>query len=262
MSQQNKKSPEITLLLVVKNEAENLQHNYNWLDKCKSINEIVAVDDCSSDDTKKIIEKLSSKKRKVKIFDRELSKDFASQRNFGVSKSSNDWILWLDADERPSEKLIRFINHIDINRYNAFSFKRTDIFLGKKLNHGETAKQSFTRLFNKTNGKFVGSVHEIWKTNKNIINRKDVEILHYSHRTLKSFIQKINFYSDIRAKELFDQKIKASIFDIIIYPTGKFIQNYIFKAGFLDGTPGIIMALGMSFHSFLVRAKLWHLYQN
>jgi hypothetical protein len=75
-------------------------------------------------------------------------------------------------------------------------------------------------------------------------------------------MEKINFYSDIRAHELFQQKIHTNLFQIVFYPLGKFLYNYIVRLGFLDSTPGIIMALSMSFHSFLVRAKLWHLWQS
>ena len=116
----------------------------------------------------------------------------------------------------------------------------------------------FLRFFNKKYGCFTGAVHEIWQSPKEIENKK-IHIHHYPHQSLKSFIKKINFYSDIRAQELYDQNQKSSLFQIFFYPLGKFIQNYFFKLGFLDSTPGIIMALGMSFHSFLVRAKLWHL---
>jgi len=261
MNLKNKNKPKISLLLCVKNEAENIKKNFDWLDSCKTINEIIVVDDNSTDDTKKLSEKLESKNRTVKIFDRELNNNFADQRNFGISKTTNKLVLWIDADEKPSNKLIVFLNNIDKHQYYNVSFKRDDIFLGKRLKHGETANLKFIRLFNKNYGFFTGAVHETWQSNENIID-KNLTIFHYSHKTLKSFIQKINFYSDIRAKELFEQKRYVSLFHIIVYPVGKFIDNYFFKLGFLDSTAGIIMALSMSLHSFLVRAKLWHLYQK
>ncbi|MFN4212849.1 MAG: hypothetical protein ACK4FL_02720, partial [Microgenomates group bacterium] len=47
------------------------------------------------------------------------------------------------------------------------------------------------------------------------------------------------------------------IFEIIFYPLGKFILNYFIYLGFLDGPAGFAYAFLMSFHSFLVRAKLY-----
>lgn len=254
-------TPNLSLLLLTHNESENIKKNFKWLNKCKTINEIIVVDDNSADDTKEELKKLSNKNRTIQIFSRGLDGDFSVQRAFGISQAKNNLIFWLDADEYPSNKLIQFLNHIDKHRCNSYAFKRQDNFLGKELKHGETVSQSFIRLFNKKKGSFIGKVHERWASTTPPI-RKNLLIFHYSHQTLQSFIQKINFYSDIRAQELFHQKIRPSLFQIILYPLGKFIQDYFFELGFLDSTPGIILALGMSFHSFLVRAKLWHLYQK
>jgi len=254
-------NPHLSLLLLTKNESKNLEKNFDWLRNCKSIREIVVIDDNSNDNTVEICQKLASKNRIVQVFSRELNNDFASQRNFGVSKANNNWILWLDADEKPSKKLIHFLNHFDSYQYKNYSFKRQDIFLKHKLKHGETAYLNFTRLFNKKYGHFGGQVHENWETAKLIKNTKYL-IFHHPHSTIKSFIQKINLYSDIRAKELFKQQESTSMFEIIFFPIGKFIQNYFLRLGFLDGTPGIIMALCMSFHVFLNKAKLWHLYKQ
>lgn len=250
--------PKITLLLLTHNEQEKIDKNFGWLDKCPSINEIIAVDDNSEDKTIEKVKKLQSKSCMVKIFSRGLDSDFSAQRNFGVSKAANDWILWLDADETIDNEFIDFIGHIDNDKYYNYSFRRHDIFLGHQLKHGETSSQYFLRLFNKLHGKFIGQVHEIWQSDKSIFH-SDAYITHTSHATLKSFFNKINFYSDIRARELYSNGVKTNLFQIICYPKAKFIQNYFFRQGFLDGTPGIILALGMSFHSFLVRSKLWHL---
>ena len=67
----------------------------------------------------------------------------------------------------------------------------------------------------------------------------------------------INYYTDLRAQELLNNGVKVKIYHIVLYPIAKFILNYIFKLGFLDGLEGLIFAILMSFHSFLVRAKLW-----
>lgn len=253
--------PHLSLLLLTKNESTNLEKNFDWLKKCKTIKEIIIIDDNSTDETLNQVKKLQSIHRQVKIFSRELNNDFASQRNFGISKTKYNWVLSLDPDEKPSKKLIRFLNHFDKYQYKSYSFKREDIFLHQTLKHGENAHLHFTRLFNKKYGKFVGQVHETWQS-KHLPQKTKFIIYHYSHQTIKSFIQKINFYTDIRSQELYHQHSKTNLFQIIFFPMGKFIQNYFFRLGFLDGTPGIIMALCMSFHVFLNKAKLWHLYKT
>ncbi|MFA5749632.1 MAG: glycosyltransferase family 2 protein [Candidatus Shapirobacteria bacterium] len=261
MTQNKLKKPNISLVLLTKNESKNLEKNFDWLDSCRRIKEIIIVDDNSTDNTLEIAQNFNSKTRSVQIFNRGLDGDFSAQRNFAVSKTKYNWVFYLDADERPSKKLIRFLNHIDKLKYKNYSFKRHDTFLKHELKYGETAYLDFVRLFKKKYGHFVGQVHEDWQSPK-IIKETKLIIYHNSHSTLKSFIQKINFYTDIRSKELFDQNITTNIFEIIFFPIGKFIQNYFLRLGFLDGTPGIIMALCMSFHVFLNKAKLWHLYKQ
>jgi len=261
MTQNSHQKISISLILLTKNESKNLEKNFDWLDSCRRIKEIIVIDDNSTDNTVEIAKKLSSKNRIVKVFNRGLVNDFATQRNFAVSKTKYNLVLWLDADELPDKRLIRFLNHIDDTQYKNYSFKRHDTFLKHELKHGETAYLDFVRLFNKKYGHFVGQVHEVWESPKPVKETNFI-IYHNSHSTLKSFIQKINFYTDIRSQELFKQKIRTNIFEIIFFPIGKFVQDYFFRLGFLDGTPGIIMALCMSFHVFLNKAKLWHLYKQ
>ena len=256
-----KVNPSLSLLLLTKNESENIKKNFSWVGKCQTIKEIIVIDDYSTDDTFDQLKKLQSKTQKVRIFSRNLNNNFAAQRNFGISKCKHDWILALDPDEKPTDKLTLFLNHFDKHQYKSYAFKREDIFLGQTIKHGENSHLYFVRLFNKNYGKFVGQVHEIWQSQKPI-KKTNLVISHYSHQTIKSFIQKINFYTDIRSAELYQQKVKANMFQIIFFPIGKFIQNYFLRLGFLDGTAGIITALSMSFHVFLNKAKLWHLYKT
>lgn len=221
----------ITLIIICQNKIPTP----TWVSSCESINETIIIDESEFS----------------------LNNDFSAKRNYGLKKAKNDWCLFLDTDETPSSALISYLNSFDYK--NNIAFRRIDNFLGKKLKYGETGNYYTIRLINRKTGKFIGKVHEIFQTNNSI--KINCPILHQSHSSFYSFIDKINFYSNIRAKELFDQKIKTNIFQIIFYTKIKFIQNYFIKFGFLDGTAGLINALGMSFHSFLVRSKLWSMQQ-
>jgi len=221
----------ITLIIICQNKIPIP----TWVSSCKDITETIIIDESEFP----------------------LNNDFSCKRNYGLKKAKNDWCLFLDTDETPSPSLISYLNNFDYK--NNIAFRRIDNFLGKNLKYGETGNFYTTRLINRKTGKFIGKVHEIFKTN-NFIKIK-YPILHQSHSSFYSFIDKINFYSDIRAKELFDQKVKTNLFQILFYTKAKFIQNYFIKFGFLDSTAGLINALGMSFYSFLVRCKLWHMQQ-
>lgn len=248
----------LTLILLTKNEQENLK-KWTWMEKLINLTEIIIVDDGSTDNTKKILKSFESKKISIKIYDRKLDGDFASQRNFAVSEACNDWILFLDADEIPSTKLITHLNNLKLNNNNCYTIKRYLVYGNTVIYHGISSTDKPIRLFNKHDGTFTGKVHECRTTDKKIINI-DFPIFHYSAPDLKTFLNKLNNYSTIRAKELFDQKKSVSLFDIILYPKLKFIQYYCVHLGFIDGIAGLIICLSMSFYSFLVRSKLWKLY--
>ena len=101
-------------------------------------------------------------------------------------------------------------------------------------------------------------MHEIWHV-RGETGKLQNPIHHLPHNDVAQFLVKINRYSSIRAKFLYQNGVRSSIFQIIAYPKAKFVVNYFYKLGFLDGMEGLIMAMMMSFHSFLVRAKLWTL---
>jgi len=251
----------LSAVVLTKNEEKNIEKCLKSIDFC---DEIIVVDDYSTDKTLEEIQKLEVKsqnyKSKVKIFKKQLNKDFAFQRNYGLSKATNEWILFIDADEEISENLKLEIKNLKFN-FDAYYFKRQDIFWGKTLKYGEIRKarnQGIVRLVKKNSGTWMGTVHEVFHT-ANKVGQINGFLNHYPHPTLKEFINDINYYSFIRTEELFSRGTKTNIFEIIFFPFGKFIYNYFLNLGFLDGPAGFTYAFMMSFHSFLVRAKFYQL---
>lgn len=245
----------ITAIVLTKNEEKNI---VDCLESLSFADEIIAIDDNSEDRTVEI-----AKRMEVKTFTRNLDDDFSGQRNFGLSKTKNDWVLFLDADERVNDELkkeiLEFINNPQ--GFEGAYIRRMDYIWGRQLKYGEIANKKFLRLARKNSGKWLGAVHEEWIINGQTTTFKH-PIVHYPHQSVAEFLKEINYYTDIRAQELFEKKVRVNWYSIILYTKLKFIQNYFFKLGFLDGLPGFIFALMMSFHSFLVRGKLWLLWQK
>lgn len=249
----------VSAVILTKNEEKNI---VDCIDSLKWCDEIILVDDNSEDRTIELAEKAG-----FKVFKRLLSNDFSEQRNYGLLKAKNDWVLFVDADERVSKALAsEIIGSLRQERAGFYSFdgfyiKRRDYMWGKELKHGETGNIKLLRLAKKGKGKWRGRVHERWEINGKIGDLKN-PIMHYPHQTIKEFLKEINFYTDLRAEELYNQKVKSNWFYIVFYTKAKFFQNYFIKLGILDGIEGFILALLMSFHSFLVRGKLWLLWHK
>lgn len=241
----------ITAIILSKNEQRNI------IDCIKSVafcDEIILIDDNSSDNTVML-----AKKAKVKIIQHDLKDDFSQQRNVGLSQSAFDWVLFVDSDERVTPVLGEEIKKAILNpEVLGYYIKRADYMGGKRLLHGETGHARFLRLGRKNAGKWSGKIHEKWII-KGQCSKLNQLLLHYPHQTISEFLSEINYYTTLRAKELFDNKIKVGGWQIWFYPCAKFVLNFFLKLGFLDGARGMMIAVLMSFHSFLVRGKLWHL---
>lgn len=251
----------LSVVILTKNEEKNI---LDCLETVSWADEIIILDDNSDDRTLETAEKLGLKN--LRIIKRDLQKDFAMQRNYATQKAKNEWILFIDADERVTPELRREINDFLIeeknnHKFNGMYVKRRDILWGKLLKHGETGKIKLLRLAKKSSGKWQGKVHEEWTVEGNTDTFISF-VLHFPHQTISEFLAEINFYTTIRAAELYNNGTSTSLLQIIVYPKAKFYVNYFFKLGVLDGLEGLIFAILMSLHSFLVRGKLWLLWEK
>ena len=243
----------LSAVVLTKNEEKNIDICLRSLTFCM---EIIVVDDNSTDNTEN-----SAKKYNVIFLKRPLNNNFAAQRNFGLEKATGDWVLFIDADEVITAELaLEIQNTLNApGKKNGFALKRRDFWWGKELKHGETLaarSQGFVRLVKKGCGIWSREVHEVMQVSGEVGHLKYF-INHYPHPTIKCFLEKINTYTSMRAQELLKSGKTTNTFQIITYPLGKFILTYFIKLGFLDGPAGFTYAFFMSFHSFLVRAKLY-----
>lgn len=254
------------------------QNNEKGIERClKSVEfceEIILIVDSKNPSSKfQVPNKLqiSNSKPVIKVFERELGGDFAEQRNFGMEKASGDWILFVDDDEEVTSELKKETQQVMGYELGvrgetvAYYLKRRDFFWGRELKYGETASarsRGIVRLVKKNSGKWIGQVHEefIIYNSEFRIRSLNNYLNHYPHKTIKEFLESVNLYSSLRAQELYSQAKKTNILEIMFFPLGKFIYVYLFKLGFLDRSAGFVYAFFMSFHSFLVRAKLFQLW--
>jgi glycosyltransferase involved in cell wall biosynthesis len=246
----------ISAIVLTKNEEKNIK---DCLKSLSFADEIIVIDDYSQDRTREIAKKMGAR-----VFKRSLNEDFASQRNFGLDKANSKWVLFVDADERVSEKLRDEIIQITANPFIekcGFFIKRRDFLWGKELRYGEVGRIKLLRLACKDSGKWVRRVHEKWR----VVGRTGTlnnPINHHPHASLREFLLSINRLSTLHARANKEEGKKSSLVKIIFWPLGHFLVNFFVKKGFLDKTPGFMVAMMMSFHSFLSWSKLWILQRS
>lgn len=245
-----------SVVILTKNEEKNIKDCIKMLE---GYDEVIVIDDNSVDATVKIAKDMGAT-----VYHHAMNGNFAEQRNFGLWKAHGTWVLFLDADERVSPAL-NYEIHTQINEamsnQSGFYLRRIDTMWGRKIKHGESSQTKFLRLAKKEAGEWKGKVHEYWDI-KGKVGSLNHPLQHFPHPSIAEFVSEINYYTDLRARELVEKKIKVRKGDIVLYPLGKFIQNYFFRLGILDGIAGLVQAILMSLHSFLVRGKVWLILQK
>ncbi len=201
--------------------------------------EIIVVDCGSSDKTVDIATDLGATVH-IHPF-----KGHIQQKNHAASLASHDYILSVDADEVLSDRLKKSITDIQwSNAGMAYSFNRLNYYCGKPIKHGAWYPDVKTRLFRKDKGNWGGmNPHDRVVLEPNIITvHLNGDLLHYTVNSKEEFIRQTKKFSKIGAIELLDFGQKSTLMLPSLRGTFRFIRDYIFKFGFLDGKAGYDIA--------------------
>lgn len=247
----------LSAVILTRNEEKNIS---KCIESLKFCDEIIVVDDNSTDKTTQIAQKLGAK-----VITRKLDNNFAAQNNFALKQAKGDWILYIDADERVTNELAEEIQQIchpgasaigsDMQPV-AYEIPRKDFFMGKWLSFGETGNVRVTRFVKKGKGEWGRRVHQYLKVNGSIGQLKN-PILHYPHKSISEFVKSTNRWSALHSIALEEENKPSSIWKIMLWPPLKFAQNFIARRGIFDGTRGFVHAAMMSMHSFLAWSNLY-----
>lgn len=242
----------ISVTIICKNEEKNIEdciRSVLWAD------EIIVVDGYSSDKTVDIAKRFTDK-----VF-QNVWNGFAEQRSYALSKTSNEWIMPLDADERCTEELKTEIMNI-ISKKNieesGFIIPRKTYFLNKWIKNCGWYPNYQLRLFKKEKVKVTDRlVHEGYEVNGKT-GKLQNDIIHYTVNSIFEYLDKINQYSSLSAKEKVNRK-KVKFNDIFLRPVIAFIQQFIFKKGFLDGVYGLMVTNFDVMTKMLTYMKMWEM---
>mgnify|MGYP001567050567 FL=1 len=239
----------ISVLIISKNDGDVIG------DCIKSVkdlaDEVIVVDGGSQDKTIEISEKFGPKVVKNAF------RNFADQRNLALSLAKNEWIFYIDSDERATPEFIESIK-IKIesadDNIGGFYIKRKTFYLGRDWGFSDKVE----RIFRKDKLRnWHGVVHETpdFEGHLEIINEP---ILHYTHRNLEQMIEKTNDWSEYEA----DLRLKANhpkmnIFRFLRVMITGFLRSYIAEKGYRNGTAGLIESIYQAFSMFITYAKLW-----
>jgi len=225
----------LTALLITFNEIKNIDA---VLENVSFADEIIVVDSNSTDGT---IERIKEYPE-VKLIQRPF-KNYTDQKSFTMEQASNDWVLFMDADERLTDELRNeVLKTLKSNNLNvvAFMFLRTFMFKNKVLRFSGWQSDKNYRLFRKSKVHFDNDriVHEtlVVKGKSGIMKNK---LIHYSYSDYKDYKGKMVKYGQMKAMEEHRKNKKAYPYHFIFRPLYKFFNHYVLRLGILDGRKGI-----------------------
>ena len=234
-------------------------NNERTIERClRSVawaDEIVVVDSYSTDRTLEICRRYTDK-----IYQRPWT-NYREQYQFAADKTTNRWIMFIDADEEVSPELAREIREEIVKndgRWAGYIAHRRTYYLGRWIKHGGWYPDYEIRLYDRSRGKWEGGLHAKVKVDGEVKVLKNF-YFHYTYKDISDQLRTIDRYSEVAASDMWKEGKRFSLFDLLLRPPFRFFRDFILKRGFLDGLPGLIIAVLTMFYVFIKYAKLWEI---
>lgn len=246
----------VSAIIHVLNEIE-------YIDDClKSVDwadEVYVMDSFSTDGT---VERIREKYPHVRFEQREYL-GAASTKNYAIDRAKHDWIFILDADERVTPRLrdeiLRTLG--GELKFWAYSVGRLNFMMGKPVRFSGLQRDRVTRLFHRGHARYPNKrVHaDLLVDGATGVLRHKMD--HFYIRTFDHMIAKMTRYADWSAAQMYIDGKTTSAWGIFSHSVAKFVRDFVFNLGFLDGVRGLI-SVGMHvYYTFWKYAKLWELTQ-
>lgn len=220
---------------------------------------VVVVDAKTTDGTEKIA------REKATVVDVHRYAGDIEQKQYAIDLASNEWVLLLDSDEVVTSTLAVEVNQFltqirtssgDASQAVGCEVNRLTFHLGAWLRHGDFYPDWKLRLFRKTQARVVGSNPHGRIEVPGTLARLSGDLEHFSYRDLADQLDRVQRFSEQGANSLYVSGVRFRLFDLCLRPPARFARAYLLKGGFLDGLPGLIVAVVTAFHVFLKYAKL------
>jgi glycosyltransferase involved in cell wall biosynthesis len=183
----------------------------------------------------------------------------AAQRNAGIERARNAWILALDADERVSPQLRVELGQVvggGNPTHAAYRMKFRNHYLGRELRHGPWGRDWHVRLFSRDRRYVCHRVHEHLESIDDV-GTLTGPIIHNPYRDLAHHVTKIVKYARWGAEDLHARGRSAGVWELTARPAWRFIRDYLVFSGWRDGVVGFVAAAVSAFAAFLKYAFLF-----
>ncbi|CAN5572213.1 glycosyltransferase family 2 protein [soil metagenome] len=240
----------LSAIIITLNEERNISRCIDSLHNVAD--EILVVDSFSTDRTREIC------LQKGVRFIQNQWKGYSVQKNFAQVQASNDFIISMDADEALSDELANSIREIKkAGVLQLFSFNRLTNYCGKWIRHGGWYPDIKIRLYDRNKCEWEGTIHEklIYPLNEKVSLLKG-DCFHFTFYTVDEHMKQVDKFTALMAEEEFSKGKRASLFNLVINPAVKFIRDYFFRLGFMDGMEGFRISRISAYATYLKYSRL------
>jgi glycosyltransferase involved in cell wall biosynthesis len=246
----------LSISIISLNEEKNLRRCLASVADLAS--EIVILDSGSTDRTSEIATEYGAR------FIHQDWLGYTAQKNRCLALCTQPWVLNLDCDEEVSPQLagsIRaFFEQGEAGRHAGASMARRTWFLGRWIFHGDWYPDRKVRLFRREGSRWEadggGQVHERLLVEGGTAALVG-DLLHYSFQDIRHYLVKHVDYSGVFLSAQQVKKKKWSLLHTLFRPVWRFARAYVMRRGFLDGFPGLWIAVATAFFTFDRHARLY-----
>ncbi len=171
---------------------------------------------------------------------------YGRQKQFAVDQALHDWVFCLDADEWVDSELSSALQSTLASvpdQQCGFQVTRRLRFLGRWLRHGNLGCDRQLRLFHRRQARWRDRiVHESVEP-PNIVRTLSGYLLHDPESTLETYLFKLHRYASLAAQEMRSNGQQSTLMGALLHAAWSLLRNYIIKCGFLDGSPGLLVAM-------------------
>jgi glycosyltransferase involved in cell wall biosynthesis len=241
--------PRLSAIIIARNEAAKIAE---CLDSVAFCDERIVVDSGSTDETVAI----AQAKGAHTVFHE--WNGFGSQKNYALSLAHGDWVLSLDADERVSPELADAIKTaIAAGAADGYEFPRLSTFCGRAMRHSGWYPDYVLRLFRRGKARFTDvTVHERLVCD-GIVKKLVPPLIHHPVLKLEDALSRVDRYSTASAEAILASGRRVSFMTGIGHGLASFLRAYVWRAGFLDGAEGFLLAVANAEGSYYRYMKVW-----
>lgn len=242
---------QLSVVVITLNEERNLAR---CLASVKDVaDDIVVLDSFSTDRTETIAQEQGAR------FVQHAFDGHIEQKNRAITHAKHPWVLSLDADEALSPELAASIKAAKAsNDADGYTMNRLTNYCGSWVRHGGWYPDMKLRLWDSRKGRWTGTnPHDRYEMDAGArIAHLEGDLLHYSYGTLEDHYRQVEYFTTIAARAYFARGKRAPWIKRVFSPVVKFIGDYLFRLGFLDGPTGFTIARISAYATWLKYRKL------